>query len=265
MAAEAIDTLVLGRGVLYFDPFVKGTKTKTGERDFGESPGFTINVTVSKLDKYSSRSGTRQKIRSIPLETTRAGQIVTENISTSNLALVLLGSTVTLTSTAATVTDEPISDVIQGRYYQLGTSAGNPAGVVDLNSGTAAVVKVSSTAKALGTDYTIDYAKGRIYIVPGGTITDGTDITVTYTTKAGSRTRIVSGSDPIEGALRFISDNPEGPDKVYYFPYVSLTPNGDLALIGDQEVMQATFDVEVLKLNDSTASVYCDGAELLVA
>lgn len=66
---------------------------------------------------------------------------------------------------------------------------------------------------------------------------------------------IVGRSDTIYGALFFESDNPVGDNKNYWWPYVSLTPNGNYALKGDAwQVM--SFTAEALKRDALTQRVY---------
>src|SRR5690606_38351652 len=99
---------------------------------------------------------------------------------------------------------ENLADVQQGLHYQLGVSANRPAGAKgivgseDSNSTGAVVVyeagDSNSAAGAFieGTDYTVDAQLGRVYIVPGGGIADGTDLTVEYTVRASTFTRVIS-------------------------------------------------------------------------
>ena len=78
-----------------------------------------------------------------------------------------------------------------------------------------------------------------------------------YTTLASSRTRIISGSTPIVGALRYIAFNPAGQQLDWYMPYVKISPNGDYALKGD-EWQQIPFNIEILKKTGFEA-LYIDG------
>ncbi len=71
-------------------------------------------------------------------------------------------------------------------------------------------------------------------------------VTATYDTTVASYDRVISGGTAIEGTLRFIADNPTGDNIDYFFPWVKITPNGDMALKGDTwQVLP--FNVEVLK------------------
>lgn len=246
----------LGRGRIYFDAFLAGTRTKTGERYFGNTPSFSLTMESETLDHFDSDGGVRVKDDSVLLELNRTGTFTTDNIDPENVALFLLGTSSVLAQTGATVVDEPIADVKKDRYYQIGVSAGNPSGVRGIS---AVTVEVGAVAKTLNTDYTVDLTLGLLYIVPTGTIADGDDLLVSYTSATNSRTRIVTAaSSTVDGALRFVATNPKGTLLDYYMPYVRLSPNGEYALKGD-EWQQISFNLDIQKLNDTTESIYVDG------
>lgn len=246
----------LGRGRIYFDAFPANTKTKTGERYFGNTPSFSLTIESESLDHFDSDAGIRVKDDSALLELNRTGSFTTDNIDPENVALFLLGTASTLAQGAGAVVDEAIADVKKDRYYQIGVSAGLPAGVRDISLVT---VKVGAATKTAGTDYTVDTTLARVYIVPSGTIIDGDDILVSYTKAATSRVQIITAANAtIDGALRFEATNPKGTLLDYYMPYVRLSPNGEYALKGD-EWQQMSFNLDIQKLNDTTESIYVDG------
>ena len=88
-------------------------------------------------------------------------------------------------------------------------------------------------------------------------VTPNASINVTFAVKASTRDRVISGSDPVEGAMRYIAFNPKGLNFDYYLPYVKITPNGDYALKGD-EWQQIPFTIEALKPANGEA-IYMDG------
>lgn len=108
-----------------------------------------------------------------------------------------------------------------------------------------------------GTDYTMDYDNGVLTIVDGGAINDGEDITADFSVRGSTRDRVISGSEPVEGAMMFIAFNPKGKNFNYYLPWVKITPNGDYALKGD-EWQTIPFNLEILKPTSSEA-IYMDG------
>lgn len=254
----------LGKGKLYFAPFATGTEEPKGERFFGNVSEFNLTIEEEKLEHYASTGGIRQKDASISLQVNRSGSIVTDEISSDNLALFFFGSTSSLAVTGTTVTDEAISAVEQGRYYQLGVSDANPTGARELDVHTAPSTNVivtddggSPVTFVEGDDYTIDMVLGRLFIVEGGAITDGTNLKVSYKTKTSTRERILSGGTAISGQLRFIADNPAGPNRDYLMPSVTISPSGDYALISE-EWMTINLSAEILKKTGREA-IYVDG------
>lgn len=254
--------LTLGRGELWFAKYLPNTQTPGGERYIGNSPEFSATIESETLDHMDSDHGVGEKDESIPLSTNRSGSFVTDNIDPENVALFFFGSKTVLSVTGATITDEPIAaaTVAQGLTYQVGVTAGNPSGARDVDTTTPVVIKdavTPATIYVLGADYTFDYVLGRLTIVEGGDIEDGTGLTITYTTKTSKRERIISGSAAIQGALRYIAFNPAGKNYDWYMPYVKLSPNGDYNLKGD-EWQQIPFTVEILKKSGLEA-LYIDG------
>lgn len=248
---------VLGRGELYFDAMLPNTKTKTGERFIGNAPAFTVTIESESLDHFDSTKGVREKDDSVLLQINRTGSITTDNIATENLALFILGSSATRTVAGASVVAEPINDVVKDRFYQLGTSSTNAAGVRNVS---AVAVKKGATTLVAGTDYTLDATLGRIYIMPTSvTVIAGDDLTVDYTVGAYTIEEIKSGATAtIDGALRFIAKNPKGPVRDVYIPYCRLSPSGELAMIGE-EWQSMSFDLEIQKLNDTTEAIFFNG------
>ena len=165
----------LGRGTLYFAQHsVAGeAPSNLGELYFGNTPEFSITIEEEKLDHFSAESGIREKDDSISLEVNRTGNFITDNIAPANIALFFFGAASTLSVTGASVVGETIAAVQQGYYYQLGVAVATPSGARDVTLGSTFIVQDDATAPTtftLTTDYTIDSATGRLYIVEGGGI-----------------------------------------------------------------------------------------------
>jgi hypothetical protein len=152
-----------------------------------------------------------------------------------------------LTVTAGTGETDAFDDVKQGLFYQLGADATNPTGARNVSN---VVVKDDATPTAatftLGTDYLVNPDLGRIEVLAGGGIDDGTNLRITYDVAASTREQIVSGSAAVEGSLRYVAQNPVGENIDYFWPWVKITPNGDFALKGD-EWQQIPFSLEILR------------------
>ncbi len=250
----AANNQTLGRGKVYFSKFKTGTYTPEGYRYLGNTPSFNLSIAQSKLDHYSSDAGIRVKDKSIILQTDFTGNLTCDDIDYDNLALFFLGSTSTLAQTSATSQSETFTSVIQGASYQIGVNDSNPTGVRSLSN---VVVTVSASAKTLGTDYTIDAARGILTIVSGGGIASGVTVTVSYDRAAKSRKQVISGTSQVEGSVMFVSANPEGDLIDYVMPYVRIGPNGDFALKSD-EWQTLPLTVEILTAPNRQA-IYLDG------
>lgn len=249
----------LGRGKVFFSRYLTGTQDPAGFLYIGNTPEFSLTIESETLDHYSSDAGIREKDDSVPLTTTRTGSFTTDNISAENVALFFFGSASVLTQSAITSTAYTLADVVPGMFYQLGISSSNVVGHRKLNP-SGFTVATGGTTHVLGTDYRIDTDTGMIEIISGGAVVSGDDLTVTYAVLSSTRSRVISGSTPIEGALRYIANNPKGDNKDYIMPWVKITPNGDYALKGD-EWQTIPFSIEALKPTFAEA-VYVDGRPL---
>lgn len=254
------DNLTLGRGELYFDRFIDQDDLITrGERYIGHTPTFNLSVETETLEHFNRDRGFNDKDESITISQNFNASFTTDNINVENMALFFSGRRSVLSTSSATGQVDVFDRVARGLVYQLGASTTNPSGVRKVAS---VVVKkgtgVGATTLVAGTDYTVDLDMGRVTLLStGSTVTSGDTIEVTYNVSSQSRNRIISGREPIGGALRFISFNPQGLKMDYFFPYVKISPNGEFALKGDgwQEI---PFNVEVLRKDDYEA-VYVDG------
>lgn len=246
----------LGRGKLYFSRFLAGTQTPEGFEYIGNTPELSFTIESENLDHFSSDAGIREKDASVPLEVSRSGSFTTDAINPENIAYFFFGSRSLVTIVGGAVTDEAVSNVILGRYYQLGQANDDPVGARNI-SAVSVENAVGPTAVTAAGNWEVDLTTGMLHILADAAdIEDGDDLLVTYTVTAGTREQILSGSEPIEGALKFIADNPEGHDFHYDMPWVKITPNGDYNLKGD-EWQTIPFNLEILKRTAAEA-IYID-------
>lgn len=256
----------LGRGRVFFDRFtpaqvaagIAAATQGEGERYFGNTPSMNFASSEETLDHFSSEGGIRVKDDSVSLQFDRTGAFNTDNIDAANLALLFLSDApATVTQASGTAATWQVS-ATPGRFYQVGSSPSLPTGVrkisnVAINKGAGFATLVNAA-----NNYEVDEELGRIYVLPGSTdIPAGTPIQVTYDVAASTREQIVSKSQAIYGALRFVSDNPKGKNRDYYMPYVKLSPDGDYNLKGD-DWQNMGFTFEVLN-KGNLAGVYVDG------
>lgn len=248
---------VVGRGKLYFDKFLVGTKTRTGAtRYLGNSPELSLSQDEETLDHYNSDSGLKVKDASVSLQNDQSGSFSLDDISPDNLALWFRGAVENNAVAGGAVVAEAHNDVQRGTYLQLGLTDANPIGARDVSAVTVTNVTQANAVVAAAGNYEVDAATGRIYIIedaPG--IADDDDLTIDYTAAAGTEELVISAGTTIEGRLEFFSDNAAGENRDYIWPYVQIRPDGDFSLKGD-DWQTMTFSLEVLKLNDSTERQY---------
>ena len=125
--AEA-QNYTLGRGKLYFSRFVPGTQNVAGFRYIGNTPEFNLTIESETLDHFSSDAGIREKDDSVPLQVTRSGSMITDNIHPENIALFFFGAASTVAQIEALEQSQALANVSPGLVYKLGQTAANPAG-----------------------------------------------------------------------------------------------------------------------------------------
>jgi hypothetical protein len=162
------------------------------------------------------------------------------------VALFFFGSTSTISQASVASSAEVLPSVKWGHSYKLGQSPTNPAGYFGISL-TGFTASAGATPLVEGVDYVMDYDAGLFTLLEASTIAvNGAEVTVTYEVAASSRGRVISGSEPVEGAMLYLTKNPKGADCTFYMPYVKITPNGDYALKGD-EWQQIPLSLEILK------------------
>ncbi len=251
----------LGRGEVHFGQFFPGTTTPKGERYFGNTPELNLTIDVENLDHYSSDQGIREKDDSVVLQADRSGSLTTDSIRPENIALFFFGEATTVAVTAATGATDTYTGSPAGLSIQLGTNAANPAGARNV-SNVVIVATPATPALVEGTDYVVDMVRGRVMFEETTNVKALTKVDFTYDVAASTRKRIISGSQPIEGTLRYLANNPKGENFDYFMPWVKITPNGDYQLKSD-EWQSIPFSVEILK-KPGMEAIYCDGKPFAV-
>lgn len=245
---------IVGKGQLFFDKFAAGLLTGEGERYLGNTPELSTSADSETLDHFDSDEGLNVKDESVTIETSLTGQFTTDNISAENIAEWFGGDLSQLTIASASGQTQNITAKL-GRWFQIGANSTTPNGARNITI--TSVTKGATPVTAAG-NMEYDLVNGRIYIEPDATDIDEDDVlTVTYGIAAGSRTLIIGKGQEVRGALRFLSRNPVGGQRHYFWPYVKLTSNGDYALKGD-EWQQMSFSIEFLKKDATTERVYIE-------
>lgn len=229
--AHDVDNYTLGKGIIYFDQLVGGVNQ--GELDLGNAPVVTLSIDLDTLEHFSSRGGLRAKDKRVVSEITPVINFTLDELTSENFALLFMAEVSEVNQAAASVGAEAIT-ARHDRWVKLANR--------QVTSGTVVI-----GAWVENTDYEVDYAVGRIKALSTGGITDGAALSVAYDCGAYNYTQVsMLAQTDIEGGIRFVSDNPVGPDMELVLNKVSLTPAGETAFIGE-DWSTLEFNGEILK------------------
>lgn len=239
--------LVVGRGNLHFNRFKDGTNVPiSGEHYFGNTPELSTTTDDTSLDHYSSEEGFKVMDESITLQSDMTGTFTTDHISIENLALFFHGAKTERVIAPQVGVVEKFT-VQRGTYIQLGMT-NEPHG-----SGVRWVENVTVDGiPNLEDNFELDLERGRLYVEPDAPdLDDMVEYTFNYDVRPQSRTQVISKGKQIRGSLRFIGKNPHGENIDHFWPSVTLMPNGDYALKGD-DWQQMSFNFRVLQVGSKT-------------
>jgi len=149
-----------------------------GELDVGNASAFVIAAPSieKKEQKGSRRANFGQTITSIVSDTEQEVKITLTDITRDNLVKAMFGADSDYSQAAGNNTGTPEEIVArEGKWAKLDNRNLDPATPpVVTNSG-------GATTYDVDVDYEVDYQVGRIYVIPGGAITDADTLEVTYT------------------------------------------------------------------------------------
>lgn len=260
--ANETQKYTLGRGEVFFNKFKPGTNIGEGERYLGNTPEYSLTNDVETLDHFNSDRGLREKDESVLLEISSAGSMNCDNISGENVALFFLGNLLTKSATSVTAQKEVFTSWKRGLTLQLGTTDTTPTGVRKVSNvkvgkaASGAALNLSGDISAIpgvtivdaAGNYEVDLELGRLYLEPTSTEINGDiKLVVQFDVAAQSREMVISSNDVVQGSLRFVAYNAKGENKDYFFPKVTLSPDGDYNLKGD-DWQSMGFTFEALKL-----------------
>ena len=251
----------LGRGIVYFARFESG-ETPGPYLDVGNAPEINLTIETENLPHVSSRSGVREEDDSVALSITRTGTLTLDDIKRDNLALFFFGSDAEYTQAVRAAADEDLftagtadETLPVGSIYNLGYSAQTPAGIRNITYAGFTLMNDATTLKrlkdlsdpldteALGVnvvsdeanaDYRVNFKEGLVTLLKDITVGAGNDLVANYAAVASKYRQITSGTQPVQGSLLFVEDNPKGDDNQWLAPKVTVRPNGDMSLIGDE-------------------------------
>lgn len=193
------DTVALGAGVLYFDPW-DTQNNRTGEVDLGEPDEVNLSIEQGDTtDRRTRRTVNREIIFSTTTEGSKTVTATSLSVSADVLKFFLAAEKVTITQTASAVTNEVVwADGLEAeRYFQLGQSASNPVGVVGATGVSVTSFPSDIAAWQATTAYAVGDAAGKVTddgtvwaVVTAGT-TGGTEPTWPASTLGAT---VVSGT-----------------------------------------------------------------------
>ena len=218
--------VILGRGMLFIDNF-DANGLRTGQQAVGNVTAFGTELKVEVKEKYESMDrASSLYARGVTRETVQL-KLTGDEFSIDNLARALNGTITTVTGTGATITDEafsPAAGILLGRYYDL----------AHRNITTLTNVKQGSTTLVLGTDYTADLVRGRLYFLPTGAATPSAVATSSYVYGDYTYQAIsVASVGTVDAYVRFEGNPVKGPIYEAEYWHVSFTPSGELGFIAD--------------------------------
>lgn len=244
LANTANAILVIPRGELYFDRFAAGTLVGEGELYLGNTPGFKVSRSFDETKRYTSYGGQVIERDAIVTQEKNTASIETDNISMENVAL-WFGGTVSDAGQAAVGLITETLNVRRGRWYQLGSSV-NLAGVQYVEPGVEFSID-GNPISDVAANFTLNRPAGRFYVNDNAPdVIDGQDLDVTFEWREATGSFVIPSGKEVVGALRFISNNPVGPQLNYLFPYVRLSPSADVDMKSD-DFLSLEFKVDIRK------------------
>lgn len=221
--------VLLGRGKIFGDrlSLVNGAYIKTGEFDLGNCTAFEITPKADVKEKYESMDPSSSLYARAVTRQTHSVKITGDEYSLFNLANALMGSQASIAVTGATISGTPGETVTTnpqgGAWYSL-----------QFRNVSAVTVKLGATTLTLNTDYQLDAARGRIYIVPGGAGAAVGTLTAGYTYASYNFNTVQGGNlSSVDMYLRFLGNPTKGPTFEAEFWHVQFIPNGSLGFIAD--------------------------------
>jgi hypothetical protein len=245
------ENLLLGRGKVYFNR-LRSDGSYIGETFLGNCTTLEGTTSDETREKYSSAEAASPLLKRANIRRTMELSLTLDEFSKFNLALATMGDNSFYTQNNTAVTAEAHNNVTQGTWVKL-TYRSVSTVVVKNDAG-------SPTTYTVTTDYVVDAATGRIYIVPGGAIADATNLRIDYakaTITTANPTVRAGVSGKIEGSLRFIGDPAEGPTWELEAWSVTLNPDGAIGFISDdfaEFTLKAT--VQADSVNHPTEPLY---------
>lgn len=224
--------LVCGRGAVTYDR-TTSSGVKTGAAFLGNVELLELVGSVEYADKRGFVDSSNPLLARVETSRTLEVNLTLGEYKRFNLALALFGVDSAFTQTAAPVVGESLvlasPGSLQGRVYY--TAKRNITAVTLKDDG----VAVTNSAA----NYVVDAQSGAIYITPGGTVADGSALTVDYTPTAaiasdGLDLVTLGNASTINGELRFVGDPLNGKVQELTLWKVQISPAGAVGFITEE-------------------------------
>lgn len=221
------ENMLLGAGELFFNRF-DSAGNPTFERSLGDASAVNLTTEVEAIEHYSSMSADKGIYASANKSIKPILKITLHEVDPLNLALALLGEASQVTQEAASGKVVKISNVVPGGWFPLGYRQVTKVVVRDDKA-------VDPQTYSADQDYIVHPETGRIQILTGGGIEAGTALEVSFDIEAYQAMKISGGKMPkVKGYLRFVGDPTQGPAYDGEFWRVTITPDGEIGLIGEE-------------------------------
>lgn len=186
-----------------------------------EITALTITPSNEVKERKSNLVGQSGKVRGSFARTNPTQLKISANAANADLyALFLLGSTAALNVAGGTVTGESLASAEHDKWYKLAHEN---------------VSSVVIAGKTINVDYEVDAELGLIRILSTGTIADNATSSVAYTYSGitGTTVRVGTESKVDVKLIGRLVNAETGAKAILEVPKITLSPDGEISLIGD--------------------------------
>lgn len=221
------ENVKLGKGSLLLD-YLNDSGEPTGLDFVGNMTGFSLTWDITQVEKYSSTERTGGLVAR---DRTRAGLTASaqcDEWTIRNLQSFLLAGAGSANQEVGTSQSANIADVVVGKYYEIGARR-----ITDVT------VMNGSFEMTLNEDYELNAEFGILRPLPGGEITNGDDLVVTFDRPELTITKLQLGTKSSQIArLLYLADDANSSgvaskDRLELWR-VDVAPDGEVQLIGDE-------------------------------
>lgn len=208
-----------------------------------EITALTITASNEVKERKSNLVGQSGKVRGSFARTNPTNLKISANATNSDLyALFLLGTTAALSVVGGTASSESVASMEHDKWYKLAHDN---------------VSAVTVATKVLGVDFEVDGKLGLIRNLSTGTIADNATNSVNYTYSGITGTTIRVGTESkVDVKLIGRLVNAEtGASAILEVPKVTLSPDGEISLIGD-DYQSFGLTGSCILLDGQTADLY---------